>query len=78
MFVIDGRAISSRLGNGRRLGGRRLGGRRLGGQRLGAREHVFRDIDPDEPSNMQSLLALELSQAAPQSFCLKDVVSANL
>ena len=30
------------------------------------------DIDPDEPINMFFLLAFELTQAAPQSFCLND------
>ena len=32
-----------------------------------------RDIDPGEPSNMRSLLALEWTQVAPQRVCLNDV-----
>ena len=34
---------------------------------------VFKHIDPDDPSNMFSWLALESIQAYPQSVRLKDV-----
>ena len=35
--------------------------------------HTVRDIDPDESVNMSLLLAIELTQAAPQSFWLNDL-----
>ena len=34
---------------------------------------TFRDIDPDDPVNISFWFALELTQAAPQSFWLNDV-----
>ena len=40
--------------------------------------HTVADIDPGEPKNMSVLLALELAQAAPQSFCLNDVARLNM
>ena len=36
------------------------------------------DIDPDEPENMSILLAVDSTQAAPQSFCLNDVAYENI
>ena len=36
------------------------------------------DIDPGEPSNMESCRAFELTQAAPQSDWLKDVAPSNM
>ena len=36
------------------------------------------DIDPDEPVNMSSLLALECTQASAQRFCLKDLALKNM
>ena len=36
------------------------------------------DIDPNEPENMSVLLALELTQAEPQRFCLYDDASKNI
>ena len=61
--LIGVRTISSRLGNGRRLPS----------CVVGADVHTDSDTDPGEPRNMQSLLAFEWIQAAPQSFCLNDV-----
>ena len=40
--------------------------------------HTVRDIDPDEPANIISFLALEWTQAAPQSARLNDVASENI
>ena len=61
--VIGARTISSRSGTGRRdtywL--------------VVAEAHTTDDIDPNEPSNMDCLLALERTQASPHSACLKDV-----
>ena len=34
--------------------------------------HSVFDIDPSEPANMRTFVAFELTQAAPQSCCLKD------
>ena len=39
---------------------------------VGADVHTVCDIDPDVPVNARDFVALELTQAAPQSFCLKD------
>ena len=36
------------------------------------------DIDPDEPSNIRSLLAIELTQAAPQSCRENDAAFINM
>ena len=36
------------------------------------------DIDPGEPTNMESFCAYELTQAAPQSDWLKDVAPSNM
>merc|ERR1719331_1174570 len=69
VLAIVARTISSRL---------RVDLRRAGYRRVGSGAQVSRDIDPDEPSNMPSLLALELTQASPQRFFLKDVASANM
>ena len=40
--------------------------------------HTVSDIDPDEPANIELLLAFEWTQAAPQSFCLNDVACRNM
>ena len=40
--------------------------------------HTVRDMDPGEPSNMSILLAFDLTQAAPQSFCSNDSASSNI
>ena len=49
MVVIDVRTMSSRSGNVRRV--------TMAG--VGAGAHVIRDMDPDEPANMSTLLAFE-------------------
>ena len=40
--------------------------------------HTVRDIDPKDPKNMFALLALDRTQAAPQSFCLNDDANENM
>ena len=40
--------------------------------------HIVRAIDPDEPSNIPSLLACESTQAASQSFRLNDFAPWNM
>ena len=40
--------------------------------------HPVCNIDPDDPSNISSLLALDWTQASPQSWCLKDFALANM
>ena len=40
--------------------------------------HTVVDIDPDDPRNMSRLSAIEWTQAAPQSICLKDRASKNI
>ena len=40
--------------------------------------HGVRDIDPEDPSNMDVLLAFELTHVDPQSFRLNDVASENM
>ena len=40
--------------------------------------HAVRDIDPDDPVNMSSLLALDWTQAAPQRFRLNDDACKNI
>ena len=47
---------------------------------VGADLHAVRDIDPDGPANinMSFLLAFELTQAIPQSFCLNEAASKNM
>ena len=45
---------------------------------VGVVVHIVLDIDPDEPANMPLLLTFELTQADPQSFCLKDVAWENI
>ena len=37
--------------------------------------HAVRDIDPDDPANINSLLAFDWAQADPQSVCLNDIAS---
>ena len=46
----------------------------VGADFMGADLHAVRDIDRDEPANinMSVLLAFELTQPAPQSFRLND------
>ena len=39
---------------------------------------TIRNIDPDELSNMAILLALELTQAGPQSFCVNEIAAENI
>ena len=65
--VISACFISSRLGIGRRDTDGRV-----------ACIHTVRDIEPDDRSNIPTLLALELTQADPQSCCLNDVAFANM
>ena len=43
-----------------------------------AEVHTICDNDPDEPSNMSVLLALDRTQAAPQSACLKAAAKRNI
>ena len=40
--------------------------------------HTVLDIDPDEPANMSVDLAIEWTQAAPQSFRLNDSAPQNM
>ena len=63
-------AIRSRAGNGRRETCRRVTSLTTG---VGGGSHTVRDIDPDVSANVRVCLAFELTQAAPQSCCLKDV-----
>ena len=35
-------------------------------------------MDPDEPTNMSSLVALEVTQAFPQRLCLNDAAPLNI
>ena len=37
-----------------------------------------RNIDPDEPANINFCLASDRAQAVPQSFCLNDVARINI
>ena len=52
--------------------------------RAGCREgteviaHTVADIDPSDPANMPVLLAFELTQATPQSFCLNELAPKNM
>ena len=61
--VIGVRAISSRSSGIGRRDTRRL----VSCVGAGLFLHTFRDIDPEELTNMYSLLAFELTQAVPQS-----------
>ena len=45
---------------------------------VGAGVHTGCDIDPDVPVNASVFVAFELSQAAPQSSCLKDASLRNI
>ena len=56
-------AIRSRSGNGRRD---------TSWRGVGADVQTVRDIEPDAPVNASFFFALELSQASPQSTCVKD------
>ena len=67
--AIDVLAIRSRSVNGRRDICRRVLG--VVGS-VEADVHTGSNNDPDVPANVRVLLAFELTQAAPQSFCLKD------
>ena len=40
--------------------------------------HAVGEMDPGEPSNMRFFVAFELTQAAPQSFRLKDFAPINI
>ena len=40
--------------------------------------HSVRDMDPDEPVNMSTLVALDRTHAAPHSFCLNDRACSNI
>ena len=44
----------------------------------GADMHTVCDIDPDEPANIIFFCALELTQAAPQRFCLNENARENM
>ena len=65
--VIGVCVISSRSGIGRRDASGRA-----------TCVHTVRDIEPGESENMLPFLALEWTQADPQSVCLNDVASANM
>ena len=41
--------------------------------KVGVEVQIVCDIDPDEPSNMESFLAFEWTQAVVHSFCVNDV-----
>ena len=58
-------AMSSRSGNGRRDIYWRVPSVVAG---VGTDVHTVRDIDPDESSNINFLLAFECTHAVPQSF----------
>ena len=73
--VIDVLTISSRSDNGRRDTYWCVGSVVTD---VGAGVHTICDIDPDVPSNMRVFGALEWTQKAPQSFCLKDVAWENI
>ena len=45
---------------------------------MGADVHTVSDIDPEEPSNMPFLLALDWNQSVPQSFFLNDTAFKNM
>ena len=45
---------------------------------VGADVHSVRDIDPDEPTNISFLLALDRTQASPQSLRLNDDAFKNI
>ena len=62
-------AMSSRSGIGRRDTYWRVGPVVTG---VGADVHTVCDIDPDVPPNIEAFVAFELTQVAPQSFCLKE------
>ena len=64
----------------RDISSRSVIGRRDARVRVAVTEHAFRfrEIAPDDPSNMPLLLAFERRQAFPQSICLKDVASRNI
>ena len=68
--VIGVLTISSRSGNGRRDKYLCVASVVNG---VGTDVHSVCDIDPEVPANMRVFIAFELTQAAPQSFCLKDV-----
>ena len=40
--------------------------------------HTVFDIDPNEPSNMPVLIAIEWTQPAPHRFCVKDLAFRNI
>ena len=40
--------------------------------------HTVLDIDPNDPANIPVLIAFELTQPGPQSFCVKDLVFRNI
>ena len=67
--VIDVLDMSSRSGNGRRdkcyFG-------------MWGDGHLFRDIDPWEPSNIEVLVAFDCTQSTPQSFCSNAAASLNI
>ena len=67
--AIDVLTINSRSYNGRRDTYSRVG--RVVTD-MGADVHTVCDIDPDVPSNIRVFGAPELTQAVPQSFCVKD------
>ena len=45
---------------------------------VGAGVHTVRDINPGVPANLKAFVASELTQAGPQSVCLKDVATKNI
>ena len=45
---------------------------------VGAGVHTIFNIDPGESRNMSFLLAIELTQASPQSFWLNDFAPWNM
>ena len=46
--------------------------------RVGAGVHTVSDIEPDDPSNISCFLALERTQAAPQSCRVNDCAFMNM
>ena len=64
--VMDARTISSRSGTGGRVSD------------FGGEKHNFRDIDPCDPENMSSWLAVERTQALPHNVWSNKIADKNI
>ena len=84
IFLLEGALASALVLTGVEIGARTsfssrsLDGRRVTYWRTIPEVHTFRDIDPRDAVNMAFLLAVERTQASPQSFCLNDIASQNM